>query len=57
MELEFILIKEAANYLHVLLPSGEWNPGDQTHLFKGRAKGPLTFSVLSGGVMVSWLPK
>ena len=54
--LEFILIKEAVNYLHVLLPNGQWNPGDQTHLFKVRAKGSLTFQCISEGVMVSWLP-
>lgn len=45
----FILIKEAVNYLHVLLPNGQWNPGDQTHLFKVRAKGSLTFQCIVWG--------
>lgn len=44
-ELEFILIKEAANYLYVLLPSGQWNPGDQTHLFKSKSQRPFDLSV------------
>lgn len=60
-ELEFIIIREAANYFHGLLSNANGTPGDQTHLFEVRARASLTFLCIvceSSGQLalrVSWV--